>query len=421
MNNTEIAKKYGIIEKEYFSEECLKFYSKNDKELIEKEHNGINNLVNSGYSYDEAIKNYVKTNNTVDFEFDGKKYELFEYKDCFIYHIYICNEKTKKFRTILLSDYKDFDEDSIYIYKDKYFCQYYSSIKLLLFFNRNQYIESPGPFIMPDLKKPDAKYFVSKYFDIKDKQLVSKSNAICFHEDDDDEAVLCSFNRIYTEMMKEEFKKENPEFKNYIEQLDNVINKIDTINEEEKIYNKLRILYETEEFRDFCNGMCNPEYFYKELLKNGEVRKNLKNNFWIYEEFNNCFKRAESDYIQGEDYTFLILNAVKALEYLLYRKIMNYQDFKNSINDEITEKIMLDKMINYIKINRNIIRMPCDNVISKEHYKYFVESYFNLLIYVKDECRNGYFHKHRIDTYDSLDKKREKVLEAIAKTIVILK
>lgn len=36
MNNTEIAKKYGIKEilPYFFTEDCLKFYSKNDREII---------------------------------------------------------------------------------------------------------------------------------------------------------------------------------------------------------------------------------------------------------------------------------------------------------------------------------------------------------------------------------------------------
>ena len=59
--------------------------------------------------------------------------------------------------------------------------------------------------------------------------------------------------------------------------------------------------------------------------------------------------------LKAEDYTFLILNAIKALEYLLYRKIVDYKDFqKLDNNDEITDKAMLDKMINYIKEHRDI-------------------------------------------------------------------
>ena len=59
-------------------------------------------------------------------------------------------------------------------------------------------------------------------------------------------------------------------------------------------------------------------------MKIREVRKNLKNNFWIFHEFNCTLRESDNDYIQGEDFTFLIINAVKALEFLLYKKIKNY-------------------------------------------------------------------------------------------------
>ena len=74
-------------------------------------------------------------------------------------------------------------------------------------------------------------------------------------------------------------------------------------------------------------------------------------------------------------------------------------------NDEITDKAMLDKMINYIKEHRDIINSPSDNVISKENFNSFIDSYIELLFYVKNECRNGYFHKHRIDKYKELCEK----------------
>lgn len=422
MNNSDIAKKYGITEYEFesFSDECLKFYSKNDVEKIKKETIGLQNLQFSGYEYDDNDKYYVKNNNIVSYEFDGKQYDLYEYEDCFTYYVYLCNKKLKKFRCIILSDYKDFAGDGVYIYKDKYFCHYYESIRALLFFNRNQYIQFPGPFIMSDIRKPKAPEFILKYFDIENKQVSNKHNIAQFYESDD-EAILVHFNPIYTKIMIEVLKKEKPSFRAFLEEMVNNIDKIEGMDEIKKIEIKQIELFGNEDYRDFCNKVCSPEIFNKELLKNGEVRKNLKNNFWIYHEFNSSLRDPNSSFIQGEDFTFLILNAIKSLEYLLYRKISNYKDFQEIDNDEITEKAMLDKMINYIKNHKDMISLPSDNVISKDNFNSFIDDYIELLFYVKDECRNGYFHKHRIDDYDNLHKKREKVLEAIAKTIIILK
>lgn len=421
MNNSDIAKKYGITEHKFFSDECLKFYSKVERELIEFEQIGINNLVNSGYELDENPKYYVKTNNIVNYEFKGKKYDLFEYKECFTYYIFLCNEKLKKFRFIILSDYKDFNKDDVYIYKDKYYCQYYDCFKALLVFNRNQVITLAGPFIVSELKKAEASEFYSKYFSIENNQVFFNKNISEFYESND-ESILDYFNVVYTEIMKEECKKEKPEFKTFIENTEKIIDQMENVDELNKLLNKQRLLFENEEYRNFCNAICSPEIFSKNLLKNGEVRKNLKNNFWIYHEFKSSLRDPNNEHIEGEDFTFLILNAIKSLEYLLYRKISDYKDFQEFDNDdEITEKAMLDKMINYIKNHKNMISLPGDDVISKENFNAFVDSYIELLFYVKDECRNGYFHKHRIDDYENLYKKRKKVLEAIAKTIIILK
>lgn len=424
MNNSEIAEKNGIKEfkYEFFSEEALKFYPKNDVERIKKDTIGLYNLNFSEYEHSEDNKYYVKTNNTINYEFDGKEYELFEYEDCFTYYTYLCNKKYKKYRNILLTDYKSFEGDGVYLYKDNYYCHYYESIKSLLFFNRNQFIAYPGPFIMADLTKPKAPELISKYFDIENGIVSNKKNITQFYESDD-ESILVYFNGIYRDIMGKVIKNEKPTFyKNAIEDEEKDLDKLEKYSETDRFWIKTMFLYAKKEYRDFCNEWCSPELFNKELLKNGEVRKNLKNNFWIYHEFNSSLRNPNSNFIEGEDFTFLILNAIKALEYLLYRKISNYQNVKEfNYDDEITDRAMLDKMINYIKEHKDIIKRPSENLISKDNFDSIIKAYIDLLFYVKNECRNGYFHKHRIDNYESLCKKREKVMEAIAKTIIILK
>ena len=424
MNNTEIAKKYGIKEilPYFFTEDCLKFYSKNDREIIQKDTIGLLSLEFSEYEYDEDNRLYIKMGGTIKNEYDGKEYDLFEYEDCFTFYTYLCNKKSKKFRNINLNDYKEFCKDSVLIYKDKYYCQYYMKYRSLFFFNRNECIMNPGPSVIKDLKIAKSQDLVSKYFDIKGEYAILKENIKEF-QDVEDEAILVDFKKYYRNIMIEIFKMEKPDvYKNSIEKESEEVNSLKGIEDSHKRALKLYYLYANKEFTDFCNKICSPEVFDKELLKNGEVRKNLKNNFWIFHEFNGTLRDPSNDYIEGEDFTFLIINVIKSLEYLLYRKMCNDKDFKKiKYDDKITEKTMLDSLIYYVQNNSDMFKIIDNDLISKDTANSLIKSYIDLLYNVKDKCRNGYFHKHRIDDYDTLCEKREMVLEAIARTIIFLK
>ena len=424
MNNTEIAKKYGIKEilPYFFTEDCLKFYSKNDREIIQKDTIGLLSLEFSEYEYDEDNRFYIKMGGTIKYEYDGKEYDLFEYEDCFTFYTYLCNKKSKKFRNINLNDYKEFCKDSVLIYKDKYYCQYYMKYRSLFFFNRNECIMNPGPSVIKDLKIAKSQDLVSKYFDIKGEYAILKENIKEF-QDVEDEAILVDFKKYYRNIMIEIFKMEKPDvYKNSIEKESEEVNSLKGIEDSHKRALKLYYLYANKEFTDFCNKICSPEIFDKELLKNGEVRKNLKNNFWIFHEFNGTLRDPNDDYIEGEDFTFLIINVIKSLEYLLYRKMCNDKDFKKiKYDDKITEKTMLDSLIYYVQNNSDMFKIIDNDLISKDTANSLIKSYIDLLYNVKDRCRDGYFHKHRIDDYDTLCEKREMVLEAIARTIIFLK
>lgn len=421
MDYSNVAKLHGIKEALpwFISDKSLEFYSKNDIERIETQDLGLWSLQFSHYSYNENSIYYQKTNSFIKHEFFGKEYDLFEYKDCFIYYVFLCNEKTKKFRYITMSDYKDYCNDGVYVYKDKYYCQYYSALPHLLFFNRNQYMEIPGPMIIKELKKAKSQDFIANYFKIDGNIAISLPNISEFYINDD-EAIIVHFLKIYEETMQKLFETENPTtYINFVEEDKDIIDKI---SPEDVEATRRALLYGHDEFIDFCNNICNPDIYKKELLKNGEVRKNLKNNFWIHHEFNSSLREPQNDYIEGEDFTFLIINAIKAFEYLLYRKVKVYDDFSKNNNDgNITERAMLDNLIYYIQNHKEMFRESLGNILSKENRNLTIKSYIELLYYVKDECRNGYFHKERIDNYENLNKKRDKVLEAIAKTIILLK
>ena len=70
MNNEEICKKIWNKRRlpYFFSEECLKFYSKNDIELIKTQTIGLMNLHFLGMTMMKIINIIFKTNNTVKYE-----------------------------------------------------------------------------------------------------------------------------------------------------------------------------------------------------------------------------------------------------------------------------------------------------------------------------------------------------------------
>lgn len=420
MNNSEIAKKHGIIEKTYLSDDCINFYSEVEREVFIFQSTGLSNLINSGYTLDKDPKYYVKNGTFAKYFFNEKEYDVYGYDNCFTYNLFLCNEKYKKFRYIYLSDYKDISGDGVYLYKDKYYCQYYVATQILFVFNRNQVITTPAPYIFPDLKIAKSMEFISKYFEMDGNRGENRQNISEFYDSNDD-SILDYFNCVYTEIMKNALIKESTKFKTDIENMENMVDKYD-LDDITKHLHKQRLLFENEDYRKFCNSICSPDTFRKNLLKIGQVRKNLKNNFWIYHEFNTSLREIDSDYIQGEDFTFLIINAIKALEFLLYRKIKNYEEIKKVNNDNrISEKTMLDNLIYFIEHHKEMFIELNESIISKNNYAVYIKTYIELLYYVKDECRNGYFHKDRIDDYNSLCEKRKKVLEAIAKTIILLK
>ena len=122
------------------------------------------------------------------------------------------------------------------------------------------------------------------------------------------------------------------------------------------------------------------------------------------------------EFIQGEDYSFLIFNLVKAFEFLLYR-IINIANIKLPGDKDIDDRIMLDSMIKLIKDNKDkLLRQEIQNYIDDEKYDEFIK-HLNI---VKDKCRNGYFHKDRMDSYKSLHEKREFVFHTIVETIALI-
>ena len=87
MNNSEIAKKHGIIEKKYLLDEVIEFYSNVEKDVFMFQSIGMSNLIYSGYTFDTDSKYYVKNNTITKYYFEGKEYDVFGYENCFTYNL----------------------------------------------------------------------------------------------------------------------------------------------------------------------------------------------------------------------------------------------------------------------------------------------------------------------------------------------
>ena len=79
MNNFEIAKKHGIIEKKYLSDDCINFYSEVEREVFIFQSTGLSNLIHSGYTLDKDPKYYVKNGTFEKYYFNEKEYDVYGY------------------------------------------------------------------------------------------------------------------------------------------------------------------------------------------------------------------------------------------------------------------------------------------------------------------------------------------------------
>ena len=148
--------------------------------------------------------------------------------------------------------------------------------------------------------------------------------------------------------------------------------------------------------------------FFSTIVNISEVGENIKSNYWLYYQYNNLLREKDLN-TPGADWSFLIINAIKAVEYFLYEKIKTY--FSNK-NEDVKENTMLNSLIE--KLNISMIKDEFKNEVDIQELK-------GKLKYIKDKCRNGYFHKHRIDNEETLIKNRFFTLQVFVEIVLLLK
>ena len=381
------------------------------------------NLKNKGYKYDPLLDDYKKDNRELECtSLLGKKYKLYGYNNCEIIEPYIVDNVKKIYRCILLSDFKDINHERIFIYKKKFICNYINGI--LYFFNRKQFIRNAGIYIVDDLEPLSTDRFTKLYFSPNGALFVSNPGFYDFYDIDDEKSIDDILSTYYNVVMLKHLKCYSTNAKIYFENKSkelykNVssVYKKSSENEEKRIKDFEYFLLPTyPEYIEFCEKVLPKDFFYKQIKKVREVWKNIKNNIWINYQFENNNIANSEDFIQGEDYSFLIFNLIKAFEFLLYR-IINIANIKLPGDKDIDDRIMLDSMIKLIKENKDkLLRQEIQNYIDDEKYDEFIK-HLNI---VRDKCRNGYFHKDRMDSYESLHEKREFVFHTIVETIALI-
>ena len=152
------------------------------------------------------------------------------------------------------------------------------------------------------------------------------------------------------------------------------------------------------------------------IKKNGRVIKQLKSGVSILNSFlyknvdikiNNIVDIELSSKQYGiYDYSFLIMNFVKAVEVFLTYKLSKFDGKINVYNKEIRKNqlvelssdvfkkySMLGDMINYLDDHSG-------ELFNQEFDQQIIKRFLLLIKDWKDKDRNGYFHKHRIENID---------------------
>ena len=263
---------------------------------------------------------------------------------------------------------------------------------------------------MNTIKKFEFKDILDTFYDYDSKEGRTKKRVhgyVMFGEDYIDEYIRNIYEMMMTKQCSfysEEFKKYSDEFINNMKGLSDIKHNMNNIYMLDLFLNNHPIK------NNFCDSFINIDEILKEL-KHKHIWKNIKNNLWLVYEYNNIM-RKDDNFVQGEDFTFLILNLIKAIEYFLYYKLS--KTIKND-DKNIDDKTMLNELISHIDMS--VIRDELKDRFDEKHLELFKKE----LLYVKDECRNGYFHKDRIDTYEQLIEKRNKAFEVLIEIAILLK
>lgn len=179
--------------------------------------------------------------------------------------------------------------------------------------------------------------------------------------------------------MQELLQRENNDYsKNFLDELRKV--------NDQKINDKKNDYDIKFSFDNILNAI------YKDTIKD-----QLDAGFWVLKEYiyNYSLNGKNKDNYQnkkvpGNDYSFLIINFIKASEIFLYNKLYNLK------NKELSLNTTLGKMIELIEENKSKYIKDCFNQEQKE-------TFINECKDFKDIARNGNFHKHSVETFEQAE------------------
>lgn len=164
---------------------------------------------------------------------------------------------------------------------------------------------------------------------------------------------------------------------------------------------------------------------YKALVGNADFAKSFLTAEWLFE----VLKRKEHF-----DYTVVISGYLKSIEQLLYQIAMlfitengdngfriTFVDSKKNRNEVQKKGIQIHqqgsyKRIDFVKSNADYMNFELGSLefFFRENPAIFdvnnYEAIVDMLFCFREECRNGYFHKHNLDKWEIVEKTRSNAL-----------
>lgn len=180
--------------------------------------------------------------------------------------------------------------------------------------------------------------------------------------------------------------------------------------DEEAIKSKYQSKVEHKEIVNIIDRM-DKEKIINNILSNKEVRLLLLTANNIYNQNKQFDSKLKQNEKQEIDYSFLILNYVKALEVFMANKLISI----NLLSEKRKNKATFYNLIDLILNNKNSIAKQNNLPLS------FIDYYKELLIKFKNNYRNGYFHKDILRNRKSAQKIIDISIVLIIVTEVIIK
>ncbi len=223
-------------------------------------------------------------------------------------------------------------------------------------------------------------------------------------------------NPIYSKYINE-YNQEEAEFEKDLEEYI-LNNNLDDENIEDDNYDDSHARTLAERYNNakekYNNINLSEENVRDNILKNGKVNKQIKTAITILKNY--LYKKIEI-----YDYSFIIINFVKAAELFMTYKLSKLKNKNIILNETLKNQFVMDQngSIKYIyrdltsdtfKHNSmigfmiNILQLNKNTIIKKDFDEHKINNFMESLSDWKNYGRNGFFHKHSIDSLDEARK-----------------